>query len=134
MESLGAEDRRAMEWARDFTPEDARFAVMPVDVWPGDYPGEWFPVLADRVSATTPQGYEWVEGAFDDREDVHDELRDCAWADRACLTIALAGLDIDYVFIPESCCTVLKANLKRSGVVYDHGAMIVRWRSPSTSR
>jgi hypothetical protein len=128
MESLGNEDQRAMEWASRFTPEDARFAVLPVDIWPGDYPGEWFPVLAERVSATTPQGYEWVEGAFDRREDLHEALQACASSDRACLTPLLDGRGIDYVFVPESCCAVLRSSLERGEVVYNQGALIVRWR------
>lgn len=131
MESLSESDQSAMQWVDLWMAEDATFAVVPVDIWPADYPSEWFPALADRVSLTTPQGYEWVPGAFDDRVAIHDQLLVCANQDATCLTAALSGMAVDYIYVPEPCCATLKASLRLSDdyhVMYDNGAMIVRPR------
>jgi len=131
LESLPASDQAAMKWVSLRTDEDATFAVVPADIWPADYPSEWFPALADRESLTTPQGYEWVPGAFNDRVAIHDELLACASQDAACLETALSGLGIDYIYIPAPCCTTLKASIRLSQdyqVHFDNGAMIVQLR------
>ena len=46
------------------TPEDAVLAVVTGgDYWEVDAVSEWFPAIADRRSAATVQGHEWLGGA-----------------------------------------------------------------------
>jgi 6-pyruvoyl-tetrahydropterin synthase related domain len=51
-------EMEAMAWVRENTPDDAKFAIVTED---SEYTAEWFPVLADRHSLSTNQGYEWNE-------------------------------------------------------------------------
>jgi hypothetical protein len=56
-------DRAAMQFVAKNTPQDARFVVLtPLDWFEADAL-EWFPLLADRQSLTTPQGLEWVSSS-----------------------------------------------------------------------
>jgi hypothetical protein len=53
-------DRAAMQFIANNTPQNAKFVVLtPFDWFEADSV-EWFPLLAERRSLTTPQGLEWV--------------------------------------------------------------------------
>ena len=51
LRSLSAEERAAMRWVAQTTPAASRFLVIGQTPWEVDRSGEWFPVLAGRVSA-----------------------------------------------------------------------------------
>lgn len=136
MESLAPADRTAMEWVDERLPEDALFAVVPVQIWPGDYPSEWFPAIADRVSRTTPQGYEWVDGEFEDRTVLHQQLLNCSYQPASCIEQRLRGTGVEYVYVPSNCCRLLKNSMRHSAsfdVVYDRGGPMIAKRTGSTA-
>jgi hypothetical protein len=56
-------DRAAMQFIADNTPEDAKFVVLMPQSWFEADSAEWFPLLAQRQSLTTPQGLEWISSA-----------------------------------------------------------------------
>src|SRR5262245_28551346 len=60
--ALSPDERGAMTWVSHNTPPDSRFLIVTAEGWPTDKTAEWFPVLAQRVSVDTVQGYEWVAG------------------------------------------------------------------------
>jgi hypothetical protein len=125
MESLSREDRQAMDWVSRATPQDAQFAIIPIEIWPGDFPGEWFPVLAERQSIATPQGYEWVEDEFEPRASLHSQLLACTYESAGCVRRVLGGTGYTHVYVPAGCCTDLRASLGRSTafeVVYNRGS------------
>ena len=57
---LSSNERAAMNWARQNTPLNARFLVIPQNEWASDLRGEWFPTFARRASVATVQGSEWL--------------------------------------------------------------------------
>jgi hypothetical protein len=64
--SLDASDRETMRWIRDNTPPESLFLLMTnagnISPMTDSYQ-EWFPVLAERRSANTLQGMEWILGS-----------------------------------------------------------------------
>jgi hypothetical protein len=99
---LSSSERQAMGWVYDSTAPDSRFIVISGDSWPLDRSGEWLPVLTDRVSASTVQGYEWMPGgAYETQKEAYRALQDCT-------TMAVGCVDewshkyntsFDYVYI-----------------------------------
>jgi hypothetical protein len=53
-------DRAAMRFIAENTPRGARFVALAPQAWFEADSVEWFPLLADRQSLTTPQGLEWI--------------------------------------------------------------------------
>ena len=144
--ALTPDTRVAMEWARAQTKPESRFLVVSGEAWAVDKTSEWLPVLADRVSVATVQGYEWVSGGvFATRVQQHEAVQGCAYAESACIhewskTDAIA---FDYLFIPKlpdgSCCAYLSRSLRadpRFRPVYEGpGALIMELRrEPTPSR
>jgi len=86
--TLPAEERAAMEWIANETPEDSRFIVVTDSFrWAEDRTAEWFPALAERPSVATPQGYEWLsELPFASVEERYEELARCGHQSVSCLT------------------------------------------------
>ena len=128
MTSLPADERAAMSWVRDETPEDATFVVVTHQPWTIDRTSEWFPVIAERRSVATVQGYEWIRGAFAGQLEANRELQKCADLGGACFDdwSASYNLSYDYVFIPKTahiqrgapvdrseCCAALRNDLRR---------------------
>ena len=105
-------DQTAMQWISIRTPEDARFLVIPEREWFGDREGEWFPVLAERESLGTPQGLEWVDGAFDERVALHARARSCAVQHADCLEALLEDASFSFVYLPAGCCAPLRNSLR----------------------
>jgi len=135
LDGLRANHVVAMEWVRDNTEGEAKFAVVTGRDWAADYVSEWFPVLADRRSVATVQGSEWRGiDAFVERLAIYRQLQDCADQTAACLMSwrdgwSLAGMSI---FIPrgqlygpgssKDCCPALRESLRTSDryvLVYD---------------
>lgn len=105
-------DQLAMRWISIRTPEDARFLVIPRREWFGDREGEWFPVLAGRESVATPQGLEWVGGAFEERVALHALARSCASQGADCLEALAEDAPFTFVYLPAGCCTPLRNALR----------------------
>jgi hypothetical protein len=56
---LSPGEREAMAWVEHETPASARILVVAGTPWEIDKNSEWLPVLGQRVSVATVQGYEW---------------------------------------------------------------------------
>jgi hypothetical protein len=77
LDALPIEEREAMRWVAEATPEASVFLVLsPKFSWEEDYVAEWFPALALRKSVLTPQGSEWLPSAvFARRACLYNRLR-----------------------------------------------------------
>lgn len=143
--AITPDERAAMAWVAEHTPEDARFLVVTGDRWAVDRTSEWFPVLASRPSVATVQGTEWLpDGAYADQLLAYREAQRCATlGDGDCLQAWSLehAVDFDYVFIPrhapgletmvldeEECCFALRSALSadsRYALVYDDDAATI---------
>lgn len=114
--SLSPEERAAMQWVAKSTPADARFLVYPRDDfghW-ADKTAEWFPLLAERHSVTTIQGYEWLPG-FTKRIEKYQDAHRCLTITTACLDTWMVkwNTTFTHIFLPtDDCCQQLLASLK----------------------
>lgn len=135
--ALSPAERASLAWVRAETAPESRFLIVSAEPWSTDKTAEWFPVLADRVSVVTVQGYEWVpDRFFEYRAWTHDLAQGCAYADAACIVQWRkdTATDFDYVLIPKppygQCCDRLVTSLRHDGgfrVVYDGaGATVFR--------
>jgi hypothetical protein len=136
--SLTPDERAAMQWVAQQTPASSRFAVIIGPEWGGwwsDRFSEWFPVLANRVSVATVQGYEWLpDKMFARRWGLYDQLQGCANWLVSCLDdwSKASGASFTHVYIPKSpatpCCALLTTLLRddsRYTVAYDGPGAIV---------
>jgi hypothetical protein len=142
--SLTTDDRRAMSWVVQHTPPTSRFVIMvggAAGGWWADRVGEWFPVLARRVSVATVQGTEWLPtGTFEDREREYDRLQGCAVWGVTCLEewARASGHPYTHVYIPKTlafpCCAPLDSALRHNPtyrLLFDGpGASIYEIREP----
>ena len=103
LHSISAGNRAAMYWARDNTPADARFIVVPsVERWGIDATAEWFPALSQRVSLTTVQGSEWLPGStYSHRIEAYATLAECGGQTVICLEDWAAKLDFSHIYIAK---------------------------------
>ena len=141
--ALSPSERQTMEWVRTSTGPSSRFLIITSESWPTDKTSEWFPVLADRVSVATVQGYEWVaDGAVATRQNDYALAQNCALVDADCIRewSKLTGLSFDYLFIPKAdygvCCVRLILSLRNDAqfaLVYDGPGGIV-FRAGSSSQ
>lgn len=101
-----AQHRNAMEWSKKNTPASSAFLIITHEIFPLNDPiNEWFPVIADRKSLTTIQGYEWLEDEdFNERLKLLESIQQCI--DVECLEnkAQKAGISFSYLYIasPES--------------------------------
>src|SRR5688500_7978018 len=141
--SLTADDRAAMSWVARSTSPDSRFVIVvggAAGGWWADRVGEWFPVLANRVSVATVQGTEWLrEGTFEQRERQHNELQGCAIWSADCVEgwARTHGIAYSHIYIPKTlafpCCAPLEAALRNDaglGVVFDGPGATIYERLP----
>ena len=147
--TLSPADRVAIQWAAEHTPASSSFLIIPGDTsrqisttaWTKDRVAEWFPALAGRHSAITPQGQEWV-GDFDQTVKQYEALQICTKRDTGCLEswASQTGRSFDYVYLPKAasadgaqCCWALSQSLASDSSyvpVYDGpGATIYAHRS-----
>jgi hypothetical protein len=138
LNSLSRDDRRAMEWVAAETPPQSRFLVMTGNIWGGwwaDRVGEWFPVLARRVSVATVQGSEWLPNQeFSRRWGLYDRVQGCGGWFVVCLDDWQrdANAPFTHVYVAKSqpfqCCHVLLHSLRADSsytIAYDgEGATI----------
>lgn len=97
---LDDDDRRAMQWVSANTRPGDELVVL------GDQ-AEWLPLFADRTILLGPWGWEWKEASGYYRElDRYDAVATCPEA--ACVTwsLASAGRDPEYVYVPKGRYTV----------------------------
>src|SRR4029077_8059752 len=72
------------------------------DNWADDATSEWFPVLSDRYSMATVQGFEWFPNKeFIKRTEQHKDLQACADKGLQCVEqwAQQAGIDYTYIYI-----------------------------------
>lgn len=120
--SLNRDDFAAMSWVAQRSPTDSRMLVVvgsAVGGWWDDRVGEWFPVLARRVSVATVQGTEWLAGnTFEAREVQYNRLQACAIWGTDCLEdwSRQTNLRYSHVYIPKTlafpCCAPLERALR----------------------
>jgi len=142
LHALSRERREAMEWVEVNLDDASRFAVITHSSWAADADSEWFPALAQRVSAATVQGSEWLgRETFRAQLAAHGQLQDCVdIASADCVLDWLSDWPVDYVFLPKGplhgpnsfpdCCAALRADLRADPnltTIYDRpGATIFR--------
>ncbi len=147
--AMTLDERAAMQWAATDTPPESRFLVVSGDMWGLDRTLEWLPALTGRVSALTPQGYEWLpDHVFNDRLQANKQLQECATKLPTCIDAwsATSGIEYDYLYLPRlsprvvaeigddelECCAALRESLggdARYEAVFDNaGATIFRRR------
>jgi hypothetical protein len=126
--TLSKEERAAMQWVAATTPPSSRFVVVPENEWTGwniSKTSEWFPVLAERSSVGTVQGYEWLpNGGFRKQVNNFKPLRKCASGTVKCLDdwSRQTAMEFTHVYIPQPslsaaesyllCCELLISSLK----------------------
>jgi hypothetical protein len=129
---LSPAERVAMAWVSQQLPTGAKVVVVTGLAWWNDASAEWFPVLADRQSVATVQGYEWTHN-FAGREERNRVLQtQCARETVTCLEawVRQSSLKVDYVYIPKGhlaglaslsdCCAALRETVRSDlQVVYD---------------
>jgi hypothetical protein len=143
--SLTGDDRTAMSWVARHTPPDSRFLVMvggAAGGWWADRVGEWFPVLANRVSVATVQGTEWLPNhLFQLRERQYNQVQGCAGWQVTCVDdwSVEHALPFDYIYIPRTlafpCCEPLERALQRDAsvrVVFSGPGATIYERRPLT--
>lgn len=103
LDSLPPADRSAMTWVSEHTPPESRFLLLtPPMIWENNHTAEWFPALADRFSASTVQGSEWLPGGYPLRSRIYRLINECALETSPdCLQRALSesGQGFDYIYL-----------------------------------
>ena len=143
--SLTTDDRAAMSWVARSTSRESRFLILvggAAGGWWADRVGEWFPVLANRVSVATVQGTEWLPNhLFEVRERQYNQLQGCAGWQLSCIEdwSIEHGLPYDYIYIPRTlafpCCAPLERALERDPsvhIVFSGPGALIYERRPST--
>ena len=136
--ALSEDERSGLEWVRTETPPASRFLIISGERWQTDKTAEWFPVLAQRVSVATVQGYEWVDNEyFLHRVWVHEHAWGCAFDAADCIALLRKNTvtDFDYLFVTKppygQCCEQLITTLRDDHtyrIEYDGpGATIFRY-------
>jgi MFS family permease len=143
--SVSKDERAAMTWVAQGTPPTSRFLVISGANWQSDRSSEWFPVLAQRVSVATPQGYEWASNVtFAQRVAVYGAVQGCADGDTTCLEPWVEQMAVDYIYVRAAaqapgrttteCCAVAQslAADPRYALVYNRGGTQIFARRPGT--
>lgn len=117
LSALKPQDIAAMEWVATETPATSQFLVISQrQDWTTDKTSEWFPVVANRPSVVTAQGYEWLpDRVFIARVQQHWGAQGCVDQDAACIEnwAASTGHTFEYVYVrlldtaPTMCCTLV---------------------------
>jgi len=142
---VSEENLEAFEWVSKNTPLDSRFVILTgnTDLF-SDWTLEWFPVLTNRVSLTTIQGHEWLDGQFFMERVAHiQSLHNCISDDAPleCLERQADKLGSNYNYIylakqaaPENTTTIirgdslifdLRQNDNRFNLVYQSSDVVI---------
>jgi hypothetical protein len=100
--SLTKGDLEAFEWVRANSPVDSNFAIISGGQPLRDTVSEWFPALAERRSAATVFGTEWLVSAdFASEIEQNRLLQNCAASGASCIEDWIRGYGgrIDYVYV-----------------------------------
>ncbi|MBM4429469.1 MAG: hypothetical protein FJ026_03860, partial [Chloroflexi bacterium] len=103
LSGLSPEEREAMQWVSQNTPASGSFLVLTADTFFGaDRSSEWFPVLAQRTSVATVQGYEWLPG-FSQRIERYESAQLCVHEGLDCLEhwVEETGVVFGYVYVTK---------------------------------
>jgi hypothetical protein len=123
---VSPENQKAFQWVAENTPIDSRFLVVTgnTDLF-ADWTLEWFPVLTNRTSLTTIQGYEWLDGKnFSEHVNEIQLLQHCLTNSTplTCMEIQAEklGPGYDYIYVakktsPENYVTTIRGN----GLIFD---------------
>ncbi len=143
---LSTAERTAMHWIAENTPADTRVLVIPPERWGSDRTSEWFPILAQRTSVATVQGYEFAD--FQDRIELSDALYACNLRDTHCIKVwsEQYHVDFDYIYIPMrsssanddivfgDCCAIIRTSFESDpdykAVFSTQQAEIFAWVKP----
>ena len=136
--SLTPDQRDAMAWARENTPQDATFLVVTGSDWPTDATVEWFPALAQRRSVNTVQGLEFTTGdRWRTAVLASDASERCETSGAACLFEWSATFAaFNYVFMPrgkapgmtaDNCCATLLDSVTSDGRFALRGELAGAW-------
>ena len=118
---VSPENQKAFQWVAENTPIDSRFLVITgnTDLF-ADWTLEWFPVLANRMSLTTIQGYEWLDGKnFSEHVNTIQLLQHCLTNSTPLECVETQaeklGPDYDYIYIakktaPENYTTIIRGD------------------------
>ena len=139
--SLKSGDLAAMDWVRENTPATTRFALITGERPLRDSSSEWFPALAERRSAGTVFGYEWInDGRFGERTADYLELQACSNEGPDCLERwqRATGAVVDCVYVrryveDRSVERPLESSLRDSreySVVFDSKMVVILCRQP----
>ncbi|MFL5459959.1 MAG: hypothetical protein ACJ8AY_04690 [Gemmatimonadales bacterium] len=144
MGSLSHQELAAMGWLARETPSDARFLIVAGTPWEIDRNSEWFPVLAQRKSVATVQGFEYRPlGEFARKKRQYVDLQGCAGWVSQCLQdwSRATGQSYSHVYIPKSpernCCRLLRYSLERDPgyrMIYDGPGAVLFVRRPQSAR
>jgi hypothetical protein len=129
--SLNVAEREAMAWVQQNTPPDSHFILLTGVVNPEiDAFQEWFPVLAERRSQTTIQGFEWTLGSdFFHHYGYLADLQACS--EERCINDWSARVMLDYDYLvaqKRGRNTELVENIKNStdlNVIYETEAVLI---------
>ena len=128
--TLPSASQQAMFWVRDNTPAESSFLILTgrPDVMT-DPVQEWFPIFAERHSATTLQGLEWTLGRdFYRRWDQLSALQMCNEAICVKGKTSQIGIEYDYVILDlHQSAPGLFASLLEEGYVesYENGQYVI---------
>ena len=133
-----------MSWVARETPSNARFLIVAGTPWEIDRNSEWFPVLAQRKSVATVQGFEYRPlGEFARKKRQYIDLQGCAGWVSNCLQdwSRATGESYSHVYIPKSpdrnCCRLLRYSLERDPayrMIYDGPGAVLFVRRPQAAR
>ena len=131
-------EQQAMAWPAANTPPSSRFLVISGDRWFADRTSEWFPVLSQRQSVATTQGYEWVQGGvFAERMKAYNAAQECAQKDAACLSdwSRDSGVELRLRLYPEARAARIPLRARRERVLRGaSGGAPIRSRIPRRVR
>ncbi len=101
--TLTSANRAAFDWVVSNTPADSRFLILTGDKELFcDSTQEWFPVLTNRVSLTTLQGREWLDGRrFTNTISNLQNIQGCLASDSPmeCLKENIIDSNFNYIYI-----------------------------------
>ena len=133
-----------MGWVARETPANAKFLIVAGTPWEIDRNSEWFPVLTNRKSVATVQGYEYRPlGEFAHKKREYIDLQSCAAWVSQCLQdwSRTTGQPYTHVYIPKSperdCCRLLRYSLERDPayrIIYDGPGAVLFVRRPQSTR